>query len=322
MTTINDINDLARILRENPEWADTLRSLLLSRELQNLPQVTAELATAVKAVHDRMEALEGEVKAQGRRLDTVQEDIVAIRGDITTMQGDMATMQGDMTTMRGDITTMRGDLTTVQGDMATMRGDLTTVQGDMADMKHEQAIQGGRIAYLIGDDYKSKAAWFGRRRLRTALGVPAVQLLYHYRKQGKAALAHIIKEAMRHGGLSPQDADDLEDSDLIFMVRQDPAQSEPDAYPDAYVVAEASVTIQESDVERARRRAGILDSVTQIPVTPAVIGVSITLEALDALANDVLAVGMDAEGQPCNLSEAPDEAEETLRDDRQRHDET
>ena len=254
MTTINDINDLARILRENPEWADTLRSLLLSQELQNLPQTTAELAIAVKAVHDRMEGLEGEVKSQGRRLDTVQ--------------------------------------------------------GDIADMKNEQAVQGGRISHLIGDDYESKAAWFGRRRLRSALGVTAVELLYHYRKQGVATLTHIIQQATRYDSLSPQDADDLEDSDLIFMVRQDPAQSEPDAY----VVAEASVTIQESDVERARRRAGILDSVTQVPVTPAVIGVSITSKARVALEGDVLAVGMDGEGQSCQLSEAPDEGEETRQD--------
>ena len=27
MTTINDINDFARIIREQPEWADTIRSL-------------------------------------------------------------------------------------------------------------------------------------------------------------------------------------------------------------------------------------------------------------------------------------------------------
>ena len=37
MTTINTIDDLARILREQPAWADTLRSLLLSDDLLDLP---------------------------------------------------------------------------------------------------------------------------------------------------------------------------------------------------------------------------------------------------------------------------------------------
>ena len=42
MTSINDIADLARILKEQPEWAHTIRSLLLSEELLNLPARFAE----------------------------------------------------------------------------------------------------------------------------------------------------------------------------------------------------------------------------------------------------------------------------------------
>ena len=42
MTSINNIADVARILKEQPEWADTIRSLLLSEELLNLPARFAE----------------------------------------------------------------------------------------------------------------------------------------------------------------------------------------------------------------------------------------------------------------------------------------
>ena len=37
MTTINTIEDLARILREHPTWAEALRSLILSQDLLDLP---------------------------------------------------------------------------------------------------------------------------------------------------------------------------------------------------------------------------------------------------------------------------------------------
>ena len=37
MTTINTIEDLARILRDQPTWADALRALLLTQELLDLP---------------------------------------------------------------------------------------------------------------------------------------------------------------------------------------------------------------------------------------------------------------------------------------------
>ena len=46
-TAINDISDLARILKEHPEWAETLRSLLLTRELVELPEKVAQLTERV-----------------------------------------------------------------------------------------------------------------------------------------------------------------------------------------------------------------------------------------------------------------------------------
>ena len=43
MTTINDIDDLVRVLDENPEWVEALRVRLLTRELLELPQVVPQL---------------------------------------------------------------------------------------------------------------------------------------------------------------------------------------------------------------------------------------------------------------------------------------
>ena len=37
MTTINTIEDLARILRDQPTWAEALRALLLTQDLLELP---------------------------------------------------------------------------------------------------------------------------------------------------------------------------------------------------------------------------------------------------------------------------------------------
>ena len=37
MTTINNIQDLIQLLRDQPHWADELRGILLSDELRDLP---------------------------------------------------------------------------------------------------------------------------------------------------------------------------------------------------------------------------------------------------------------------------------------------
>ena len=41
MTTINDIHDLVQPLQNHPDWAETLRNLIMTRELLGLPQTLA-----------------------------------------------------------------------------------------------------------------------------------------------------------------------------------------------------------------------------------------------------------------------------------------
>ncbi len=62
MTTINDITDLIRILRTNPDWAEAARSVLRTQELQKLPE---EFAALTKAFREQTETV-------NRRLEMLQ----------------------------------------------------------------------------------------------------------------------------------------------------------------------------------------------------------------------------------------------------------
>lgn len=72
MTTIHTIEDLIRVLDENPEWVEALRARLLTRELLELPQV---LAGFIESTNRRFDALE-------QRMDKVESDIQGIRNDL------------------------------------------------------------------------------------------------------------------------------------------------------------------------------------------------------------------------------------------------
>ena len=63
MATINTIEDLLRLLDENPEWLEALRARLLTRELLELPQTVANLAAEVAALSEKVAALSAEVAA-------------------------------------------------------------------------------------------------------------------------------------------------------------------------------------------------------------------------------------------------------------------
>jgi len=69
MTTVNDFTDILRIIREQPEWGDALRSALLSKEVLELPQRLAEFSEAANKRFDRLESDVAELKAGQSRLE-------------------------------------------------------------------------------------------------------------------------------------------------------------------------------------------------------------------------------------------------------------
>ncbi len=68
MTTINTIQDLIRVLDENPEWLEELRSRLLTRAILELPDKLDQLSEEVKALAAETRAF---MKETSRRFDEI-----------------------------------------------------------------------------------------------------------------------------------------------------------------------------------------------------------------------------------------------------------
>ena len=69
MTTINTIEDLARILRDQPTWAEALRALLLSQELLDLP---GRFDRFVEALQKANEAQQETNRLTDQRLNAIE----------------------------------------------------------------------------------------------------------------------------------------------------------------------------------------------------------------------------------------------------------
>lgn len=98
MTTVNNIADILRILREQPEWAEALRSALLSQELLELPQRFAEF---VANSERRFAALEGDVAE-------LKSDVAELKADVKEIRGDIANINVTLNKHSGDIGNLRG----------------------------------------------------------------------------------------------------------------------------------------------------------------------------------------------------------------------
>ena len=119
MTTIRDIADFVRIINEQPEWNDTIRGIMLGRELLELPQRFAEFVRVTEE-NNRLVA---------ERLGRLETDVAELKTDVGSLKTDMA----DMKVWRGE-TTLRLDR--IEGRLGNLEGaELERrVHGDIANV--------------------------------------------------------------------------------------------------------------------------------------------------------------------------------------------
>ena len=98
MTTINTIQDLLQLLRDQPQWAEELRGILLSKELQDLPAAVRELAQAVR---------DG-TAATNQRLASLETDTAQLKADTAQLKTDTDQLKTDTAQLRGDMGRLRG----------------------------------------------------------------------------------------------------------------------------------------------------------------------------------------------------------------------
>ena len=138
-TTITDIADLVRILNEQPEWRDTIRAILLGRELLELPQQFAEFVRVTEE-NNRLVA---------ERLDRLEDHVAGMKGDMIGLKAAMA----DMKEWRGE-TTLRLDR--IEGRLGNLEGaelerrvhsDIANIAARRLDLNRVRVIK-SRIVLL------------------------------------------------------------------------------------------------------------------------------------------------------------------------------
>ena len=89
--TVNDISDVARILRERPEWLDIIRSIVVGEELLSVPQQLAELTQTVNAltqrVDDLTQRLDDFIQATNENFRLVYERLDRLEGRFSNYEG-------------------------------------------------------------------------------------------------------------------------------------------------------------------------------------------------------------------------------------------
>ena len=98
MTTIRDIADFVRIINEQPEWNDTIRGILLGRELLELPQRFAEFVRVTEENNRLVAERLGRLDSNVAQLQTDMSDMKDWRAETTQrldrIEGRLGNLEG------------------------------------------------------------------------------------------------------------------------------------------------------------------------------------------------------------------------------------
>ena len=282
MTTATDtIDDFARILRENPDWVDTVRRLLLSKELLELPERLARFAAATDTRLARIEADIGDLKESQARTEAdigeLKERQAETAARLARIEAHIVVLQEGQAKADAGIGELKEGQVKADADIAALKEGQARLQEDVETLKAgQEAIM--RNQRRIMDDIG-----FIRGRFTAIATQEEVRGIVN--ELGFVHRHTLTKDEIMDVSLS-QDTRGIPRRDLRSFRRSDFIVEVADAAGAInYVTVEASYTLTEYDRQRAVRNAGLMTRLTGRPSYPALTGVRIDHELADPIAN-------------------------------------
>ena len=249
MTTINDIADLARILRENPKWAEAIRSLVLSRELLELPERFAELTGRVDTIAVQMTELTSRVDALIGRFDEFVE--------LTNRNFELVNRRLDH--LESNVGELRTDMVEVKVRTGNLEATMGQVQTSVNRVH-------GRMDNGFGMNYEFKAENNIRSIVGQQMNVRRARILSGARTGPTSAFVEMIDKAEDEGIITEEQSDEILLLDMV-LTGQHRFGAEV-----TLIAAEVSISIGDNDIDRAAERGALLAQACQMPVLSAVVG--------------------------------------------------
>ena len=226
---IRTFQDILRALHEEPSLREQLRALLLSEELLRLPEEVAKLTAAVSRLEQQVASLVAAQQRTEQRLEELAAAQQATEGRLQRLEAAVADLIRAQQATEGRLQRLEeavADLTRAQ--QATERR-LRRLEEDVGELKGES----------LERRYRERAASYFQHILRR------IRLIDHQQ------LGLLLDEAVDRGAISLDERAEVLQTDVVLRGVQDGQE--------VYLVAEVSGSITAGDVERAVRRAALLE---------------------------------------------------------------
>ena len=269
MTTVNDFVDILRIIREQPEWGDALRSALLSKEVLELPQRLAEFAETFNGGLDRIEGAVTGLKGDVAELKTGQ---ARLEGDVSELKSDVAELKAGQARLEGDVAELKVGQARLEGDVVELKVGQARLEGDVSELKAGHARLEGAVGNLRGAAYEQKVANNVATIVSRPLGIRRVRLVKGHGATDTMTFHDLMDDAEDRGIITGQERVEAGSADLVIRGERHPDQST------IYVALEISVTAADSDINRAADRSDLLRRATGRESASAIVSGHIDLD--------------------------------------------
>ncbi len=290
-TTVNDISDVARILREHPEWLDVIRSIVLGEELLNLPQQLSDLAQRVdefvratndnfRLVNERLDKLEtgqSELREGQSELREGQSELREGQSELREGQSKLREGQSKLWASQSELREGQSKLWEGQLELregqSELRESLSKLWENQSDLRANFARLEGRFSNFEGTEYERRVRnrLISRSTHRFDLNRPVIVMTQD--AQSAPQFNSVMHRALRSGLLTMPEFEDVHEADIVIRDEDD-----------RYLLAEVSITAENDDVERAVRRSRLLATAADTIVIPALVA-AIVAEPQRALAD-------------------------------------
>ena len=255
MTTINDIADLARILREQPEWADTIRSILLGQELLAMPARLAELVESVQEIRNIV--LTEEMLTLPARFD---EFVQLTQETHRQVNERLALLEANVERLNVNVERLDGRMENIEGRMGNIEGRMDRLEGRMGNIEGRMDRLEGRFGNFEGSEYERKVLNRVLQRSRQQFGLVDPYLAYSNHFRSAPQFDSAMARAANDGHVTIEQVEELYNTDAIISSQDN-----------RHLLAETSITLGDGDVDRAKRRAAILAAATRGEAIPVVV---------------------------------------------------
>ena len=271
MTTpaeIRNIADLYRILEEQPQWNEALRSRMLSAELLAMPQQLASLQQTAAEHTRQFVALRQTAEEHTRQLvelrQTAEEhtrQLVELRQTAEEHTRQLAEQTAAIKELRQTAEEHTRQLVSHTAELKELRQIAEENTRQLVELRRVTENHTARMARMESDSGKIKGGMAEFDLVATSAAISSYLDLWDPKKLPGDQLLAIARDL----GLNRSDRESFVNADLVFQATDDDEQT-------FLCAVEISWTIQQYDLDRARRNADLLQRALRHPARAVVYG--------------------------------------------------